>query len=121
MQMIPLDEARWKELNGWYQRPYDTSSSLQRLEQGENALHELWNELHRQISVGEASYATVPHLVRIARGAAARDWNLYSLVATIEIERHRKTNPPLRTWIEKRYRNAWKDLTGLALSALRKI
>jgi hypothetical protein len=69
--------------------------------------------------VGDASYAAVPHLVRIARGCPRRDWNFYGLVSTIEIERHRKTNPPLPDWLSESYRMAWRDLLELALDDLR--
>jgi hypothetical protein len=34
------------------------------------------------------------------------DWNLYALVSTIEIERHRKTNPPIHDWLESSYKRA---------------
>jgi len=43
----------------------------------------------------------------------------YSLVSTIEIERHRKTNPPLPKWLEEDYVAAWKDLLELALEDLK--
>ena len=47
-----------------------------------------------------------------------RDWNVYALVALIEIERHRKANPPLPGWLQSDYETAWRDLAGLALSDL---
>lgn len=91
--MLNLDDPKWKELNGGYRTPYDASIALRELEAGEDAWDELWQELHHQGDVGEASYAAVPHLVRIAGAASEIDRNLFSLVATIEIERHRGGNP----------------------------
>jgi hypothetical protein len=71
--------------------------------------------------VGDASYAAVPHLVRIAATFANRDWNLYGLVSTIEIERHRKSNPPLPEWIADSYHAAWQQLLSIALRDLRDV
>ena len=63
------------------------------MQEGKDVWDELWDELNHQGEVGVASYAAVPELVRIAGGATCRDWNIYGLVATIEVERHRKGNP----------------------------
>jgi hypothetical protein len=74
----------------------------------------LWEELHHQGDVDEASYAAVPHLVRIAEGLASRSWQFYGLVSVIEIERHRKTNPVLPSRVEEDYYAAWKRITSMA-------
>jgi hypothetical protein len=79
---------------------------------------ELWRELHHQGDVGVASYAALPQLVRISEARGKSDWNLYALTATIEIERHRKTNPPLPDWLSPSYKVAWDGLVNLALSDL---
>ena len=60
----------------------------------------------------------VPHLVRICRDAPRRDWNLYGLAGLIEIERHRKSNPPIPDWLNADYLAAWGDLEKLALRDL---
>ncbi len=115
---MPLDDPRWKTLQGGYKIPYDPTPALRRLEAGEDAWDELWDELHHQGDIGEASYAAVPHLVRIGRSLPSRDWNLYGLVSTIEIERHRKTNPALPAWMAESYRAAWHELLEVALEDL---
>jgi hypothetical protein len=117
--MLPLDDPRWSELMGGYKTPYNPSDLLRGLENGENAWDELWQELHHQGDVGEASYAAVPHLVRIAKLLLRRDWNFYGLVSTIEIERHRKSNPPLPNWLAQAYFEALQDLLELACGDLR--
>jgi hypothetical protein len=120
--MLPLDDPRWKNLKGGHAEPYDASVPLVRLERGEDGWEELWQELHHQGDVGEASYASVPHLVRI--GAAfpmRRDWNLYALISTIEVERHRKSNPPLPEWVRADYEKALRDLLVLGLSDLARV
>lgn len=117
--MLALDDPRWRELDGGYRVPYDASLALRALEAGQDVWAELWTELHHQGDLGIASYAALPQLVRIAATAPVRDWNLYGLVATIEIERHRKTNPVLPAWLEPAYRSAWEELLRLALKDLR--
>src|SRR5205807_237371 len=112
---------KWNELLGGYKVPYNPADSLKRLEGGEDVWDELWQELHHQGDVGEASYATVPHLVRIAKSLPHRDWNFYGLVATIEIERHRKSNPPLADWLAEGYGEALRVMLELAIADLRTV
>jgi hypothetical protein len=116
--MLSLDDPRWKELRGGYRVPYDASPALARLERGEDAWGELWQELHHQGDLGEASYAAVPHLVRIAESSGSRDWKFYGLISTIEVERHRKTNPSVPGWLAEDYRRAWCKALELAAEDL---
>lgn len=114
--MLSLADPIWRELEGGYRIPYDASTPLARLERGESVWDELWQELHHQGDVGVASYAAIPQVVRICEGRPARDWNLYALAATIEIERHRKgSNPSLPDWLRGSYKDAWEQLMKLAL------
>lgn len=116
--MLPLDDPKWKSLHGGYKIPYDPSGVLRRLYAGENqeaAWEELWEELHHQGDVGDASYAVVRHLVQIQKDRGDLDWNAYALVATIEIERHRRSNPPIPDWLFPSYESAWSDLIAVAL------
>jgi len=111
--MIAYDDKRWEGLKGGYKLPYDPRPILRKLEAGEtaeSAWQELWDELHHQGDVGEASYASVPHLVRIQAQSSTVDWNPYALISTIEIERHRSGNPPLPKWLEEDYRQAWQKV-----------
>ena len=116
--MLPLDDPRWTGLKGGYKVPFDASPVLRRLERGEDVWDELWQELHHQGDIGDASYAAMPHLVRIAARLPRRDWNVYALASTIEVERHRKSNPPLPDWLEESYRDAWNHLLELAVDDL---
>lgn len=117
--MLPLDDPRWSTLAGGYKTPYDPSDALRRLEAGEDVWDELWQELHHQGDVGEASYATIPHLVRIAKSLPGRNWKFYGLVSTIEVERHRKSNPILPRWLVADYKEAMAEMLELALADLR--
>jgi len=116
--MLDLNDGKWKELHGGYNMPYDASEALRALEAGMDVWDELWDELHHQGDVGVASYAAVPQLVRIASGAAHRDWNFYGLIATIEIERHRISNPAIPAWLQADYDNALAKASALALADL---
>jgi len=116
--MLPLDDPAWKVLEGGYKVPYDASLALRRLEAGENAWDELWQELHHQGDVGQASYAAVPHIVRIAALRRRGSWHPYALVSVIEVERHHKRNPPLDPTLEAPYARAIQALGELALSEL---
>jgi hypothetical protein len=120
--MLAYNDPKWGKLKGGYKVLYDPTPALKKLERGmDNAStwDELWQELHHQGDVGEASYAAVPHLVRIHQATRSLDWNLYALASTIEVERHRKTNPPLPDWIAKSYRDAWAALLELAIDDLK--
>jgi hypothetical protein len=78
----------------------------------------LWEELHHQGDIGEASYAAVPHLVDIADAAPTRDWNFYGLIACIEVERHRKGNPAVPAWLQTSYDQAWTRASKIAVMDL---
>jgi hypothetical protein len=117
--MLPLNDPRWSTLAGGYKTPYDPSDALRRLEGGEDVWEELWQELHHQGDVGEASYAEVPHLVRIAKLLPRRNWNFYGLISTIEVERHRRTNPVVPRWLVPDYKEAMSGMLDLALPDLR--
>lgn len=116
--MLSLQDPRWQQLQGGYRVPYDVSVPLRRMEAGANVWDELWQELHHQGDLGEASYAAVPHIVRIGAARPGRDWNIYALAATVEIERHRRSNPAIPTWAESDYHQAWRELVRLALADL---
>jgi hypothetical protein len=116
--MLALNDPTWREFDGGYRRPYDASIALTRMESGENVWDELWQELHHQGDVGVASYAAIPQLVRISSKRDQRDWNLYALTSTIEIERRRKINPPIPDSLSFSYHSAWTQLIELALKDL---
>jgi hypothetical protein len=118
LNMLSLNDPRWRSLTGGYKKPYDASMTLERLERGENVWSELWEELHHQGDVGTASYAAVPHIVRIAISQRRRDWNSYAFVATVEVERLRGSNPDIPEWTKQSYTQAIQDLASLALVEL---
>jgi hypothetical protein len=127
--MLNLDDHRWTKLEGGYRVPFDPRSALRKLEEGvdlERAWQVLWDELHHQGDVGEASFATVPHLVRIYRQRGIADWNPYAMVGTIELARGeevdprygKRKNPDVPDWLKSSYFAAVDDLANLGLAEL---
>ena len=105
---------------GGYRTPYDPRPAVGKLGKSpldQGVWDELWGELHHQGDLGEASYAAVPLLVD-ACVAGPRDWNFFGLLATIEVERHRRSNPPLPDWLAGDYVAALAVARDLALSDL---
>jgi hypothetical protein len=117
---MAFEDAPWKTMLGGYRIAYDPRPALQHLSErpSEQDWSELWNELHHQGDVDVASYASVPLLVEIHHKTRSLGWNFYAICATIETERHRKTNPPLPQWLQKEYERAWTLLPKLALDDL---
>ena len=112
--MLPLDDPRWKTLTGGYQVPYDASGPLHKLfERGgsKELWDELWQELHHQGDLGTASYAAVPHLLEFARRSPRLDWNVFGLIAVIELER--PSNPSVPAFLAAGYFRAIKELPAV--------
>ena len=79
---------------------------------------ELWDELHHQGDVGDASYASVPYLVRIYGERPSANWNIYAIVATIELARKSGGNSDVPPWLEEDYFAAIQELAKLGLSEI---
>ncbi len=118
---MDLDDERWTLFSGGYRVPYDPRKVLRSLELNEDveaAWQELATELYHQGDVGEASYATVPHLVRIHEQRGVADWNTYALVAMIEEARQIGGNPVLPADLRESYEQAWRRLVQVGLNEL---
>ena len=116
-----LEDPKYQELKGGYNVPYDVRPAVARLAAGvdvEITWHELWEELHHQGHIGEASYVAVVMLVDLYGGDLKPDWNLFQLAALIEVVRYRSTNPPVPEWLTISYKEAWEKLEKLSLSTL---
>jgi hypothetical protein len=119
--MLDIDDPHWEALLGGYRRPYDPRPALAKLRSGTNdamVWEELWNELHHQGDVGEASYAAVPHLVSIYGERPSADWNVYAIVTIIELARKHGSNPDVPTWLDSSYFQAIRELAHLGLQEL---
>jgi hypothetical protein len=111
--MFSLDDARWQDLDGGYRVRFDPRPLLSKLQANDETKatwHELWEQLHHQGDVGEASYAAVPHLVRIYRERGGDCWNTYAIVAIIELARGMGKNPDEPKWLKEDYFRAIREL-----------
>ncbi|MCU0289668.1 MAG: hypothetical protein MUF15_25155 [Acidobacteria bacterium] len=121
--MKNLDDKIWKALKSGYKMPYDPTDIIKKLEKdknSKNAWEAIWEELHHQGTIGDASYAIIPYLIDIHKRKHFDDWQIYSFVSLIIQESRRKTNPKIPKWIEKDYSESLKDLFNIALKDLKK-
>jgi hypothetical protein len=118
--MLNIDEIPWAELTGGYRLPYDPRPVLNKLTAKlPDAWHELLQDLYHQGDVGEASYATVPFLVREYSQLAPPKWNVFALVATIELARDAPSNPPVPAWLLDAYEESIRDLAQIGIVELK--
>ncbi len=66
----------------------------------------LWRRLYHQGDVYTASYATLPHLVRLQTAAAEPSWNAIALIAAIEIARSKGRGPAIPDDLAEAYHAA---------------
>ncbi len=99
---------------GGYRVPYDPRPVLLRIENGDTlAWKDLWEDLHHQGDVDLASYASVPHIVRIQQARRSADYNPYGIIGVIELCRGVGKNPPLPEWLAQGYWDAWTQVLSL--------
>jgi len=104
--MISLDDARWSNMTGGYRMPLDPRPLIKRLDTDADTTavwQDLWDELHHQGDVGEASFAAVPFLVESYRKQRVLDGNTFAIVAIIELARKEGKNPDVPQWIAEDY------------------
>ena len=114
--MISLEDARWLNMNGGYRTTLDPRPLLKRLETDNDTSEvwqELWEELHHQGDVGDASFAAVPFLIESYRKRRVLDWNTYAIVAIIELARNEGKNPDVPEWIADDYFKAIGNLAEI--------
>jgi hypothetical protein len=119
--MLSFDDNRWNDLTGGYRMKWDPRPLLAQLESEQTrdtAWRDLCEQLHHQGDVGEASYASVPHLVRIHRKGFLDASNTYAIFAIIELARGEGTNPKVPNWLEEDYFGAIRELPDIAAAEI---
>lgn len=84
---------------------------------GQQAADVLWERLYHQGTIGTASYAAIPELVRLVDEMAEPDWNGYALIASIE-EGRLAGGPPMPADLKDGYAAAWEKILPLAPNRL---
>jgi|SRR5690242_3474105 hypothetical protein len=110
--MLNFDDPHWQELCGGYRVPYDPRPLLVQLEHDPSARNWglLTEELFHQGDVGEASYAAIPQVVKIALKHSPLHVEALTLVVLIEVARRSARNPPIPEWLRIEYEGAIERL-----------
>lgn len=123
--MLPLESERWGELVDAYGPASKIPSLLRELEAyppseapEAEPYFSLWGALCHQGDVYPASYAALPHLVRILEISPERaPWNVFALVSAIEIARLGRRGPGMPSELEASYFDALAKVPSLAMRA----
>jgi hypothetical protein len=124
--MVEVPNVAWSTLTHAYGSAEDIPALLKRAETDTRGGHvqgstwfDLWSALCHQGDSYTGSYAAVPHLVRIAEGAAYRlQYDPLFLAAFIELSRLEGNGPELQPEIVVSYRLALRRGLELATAAL---
>lgn len=120
---LPLDDPRWALYQSGYRRTYDCRQLLRRLADdgfSDWLWDQLWEELHHQGDVGEASYAVLPYLVAHANPLDDIDVELLNYAFVVETCRRNpdgQNNPDVPSELRSGYEQA---LAALLLMMLEK-
>ena len=118
MELLPLDDESWNNYRSGYNRVVlDTPQWIAELIEGnfsESHWDYLWDELHHQGDVGEASYAVVPYLAKYAQESESSVWHIWGFTVAVELARQDNDNPGIPKEIELSYFHAIKLLAKLA-------
>ena len=123
--MIPLDSPRWGELQHAYGGASDIPGWLRELEafppqEGDEAppYFALWSSLCHQGEVYTASYAAVPHIIRVLASAPTRaPGDFFLLPACIEMARLNGRGPEVPAELREDYWAALQRIPALAAAA----
>ncbi len=121
--MLSLDSPKWSELFHAYGKASDIPDLLRQLETmpawdgEEEPWFSIWSSLAHQGDVYSASFAAVPHVVRIlAQAPNQADFSYFQFPAWVEICRQKKS-VAIPKELEADYFSALKQLPSLAAAA----
>ena len=125
--MLALDSKLWRKLSDAYGTASDIPSLLIVLESlppndGPEAepYFSLWSALCHQGDIYTASYAALPHIIRIMSTAPERvPMTLFSMVACVEIAHCKGRGPTVPPDLEADYRAALDQVPELVAGAAR--
>ena len=123
--MLQLDSPKWSDLRHAYGSASDIPAMLHELEQfpphddsEAPPYFMLWSSLCHQGDVYTASYAAVPHIIRVLASAPTRaHWDFFLLPACIEIARASGRGPEISPELRDDYFVALQRIPALAAAA----
>lgn len=122
VQLLSLDDSRWATYRGGYNRsPYNVVPLIDLLNrEGTSASfwEVVWDELHHQGDVGEASYALVPYLVDYQSRRQELDEQLFHFCVVVDLAQPENGNPPIPLEIKSSYAMAMKRLPVIGTEKL---
>ncbi len=99
-----------EELGGWLSRLWSNGPN-------EQFWNYLWDQLHHQGDVGEASYAVVTHLAEYTSSTATNDWQFWGFPAVVELARLQYShNPKVPDVLSPSYEQAFRVLSTSAIN-----
>src|SRR5262245_45529149 len=117
MKLLPLDDPRWTSYRGGYNGiPYNVVpliEELMRAGTSEKFWETVWDELHHQGDVGEASYALVPYLVHQQSLQRELDEQVFQYCVVVDLAQPENNNPPVPPELEFSYALALRELPAL--------
>jgi len=120
MALLSINDPKWQTYRGGYKYPVaDIVPFLKKLQTAQLAESDweiLWDDLHHQGDIGEASYAVVPYLAEYAAQAMPIAWHAFGFSAVVELARDDIRNPPLPDEVADDYKSAIQNLATIALS-----
>jgi hypothetical protein len=121
--MLNFDDKIWNKIKGGYKELFDPRDIITQLEndpESKEAWETIWEELHHQGDIGEASYAIIPFLIDIHKRKHFKDWQIYSYISLILQESHKKGNPKVPKWIENDLINSLDVLFDISVIDIKK-
>jgi hypothetical protein len=117
MKSLSMSDPRWERYQGGYRQPFDARSLVESLRSSPHnvaAWDSVWNELHHQGTVGEASYALVAHLPSVLQCAGEPLAQPLAFAAVVEQQRCVPGNPPLPPELDDCYHTALRELLTIS-------
>lgn len=118
MKLLPLSSKNWKRYRSGYNRVVlDAPQWISELLENDfdnDHWEYLWDELHHQGDVGEASYAVVPYLAKYAEETNSTEWHIWAFPVVVELARLEGNNPDIPEEIRESYFQGIKQLASIA-------
>ncbi len=123
MTLLPLDDPRWPKYRSGCRLPYDVVPLICQLHQegaSKQFWETVWNELHHQGDVAEATYALIPYLVDYQSRQSTLDEQLFHFCVVVDLAQPENNNPPIPAEIEFSYAMALRQLPVIGVDLLKR-